>query len=77
MSGSIFKQSKISLNSEFSLSKTGCLTKAKDPHLLNYLPIVGGENRWIHVFLKQSEMQIDIIQDSSYQFYFPRWEPQC
>ena len=34
-------------------SKTGCLTKDKEPNLLYYLPIAGGENRWIHAFPKE------------------------
>ena len=39
---SIFKQSLTGLNSEFSFSKTSCLTKAEEPSLSNYLPIAGG-----------------------------------
>ena len=39
---SIFKQSKAGLNSEFFFPQTGCLTKAKEPNLPYYLPIVGG-----------------------------------
>ena len=31
----VFKLSKVSLNSEFSFSQTGCLTQAKEPSLLN------------------------------------------
>ena len=34
-----FKRSKASLNSEFSFSKTGYLTKTKEPSLPYYLPI--------------------------------------
>ena len=35
------RQFLIGLNSEFSFSKTGCLTKAEKPSLPNYLPLVG------------------------------------
>ena len=38
---SIFKRSKAGLNSEFSFSYTGCLTKTREPSLYNYLPLVG------------------------------------
>ena len=47
-----FKQSKASLNSEFSFL-TSCLTRAKKPCLPYYLLIAGEkENRWIHSFPK-------------------------
>ena len=36
---SIFKQSASDLNSDFPFSQTGCLTKAKESNLPNYLPI--------------------------------------
>ena len=39
---SIFKWSLTSLTLEFSFSETGCLTKAKEPSLPNYLPKAGG-----------------------------------
>ena len=39
---SIFKQSLTGLNSEFSFSKTSCLTKAEEPRLPYYLHIAGG-----------------------------------
>ena len=39
---SIFKQSLTGFNSEFSFSKTSCLTKAEEPSLPYYLPIAGG-----------------------------------
>ena len=39
---SIFKWSLTGLNSEFSFSWTGCLTKAEEPSLPYYLPIAGG-----------------------------------
>ena len=39
---SIFKRSLTGLNSEFSISKTSCLTKAEEPGLPYYLPIAGG-----------------------------------
>ena len=37
------KQNTAGLNSEFSFSETGCLTKAKELSLLYYLLIAGGE----------------------------------
>ena len=37
-----FKRGLTGSNLEFSFFKTGCLTKAKEPSLLNYLPIAGG-----------------------------------
>ena len=40
---SIFKRSLTGLNSEFSFSKTYCLTKAEEPSLSYYLPIAGGK----------------------------------
>ena len=39
---SIFKWSLTGLNSEFSFSKTSCLTKAEELSLPHYLPIAGG-----------------------------------
>ena len=39
---SIFKRSLTGLNSEFSFSKTSCLTKAEEPNLSYNLPIAGG-----------------------------------
>ena len=39
--GSIFQGSLTCLNSEISFSKTGCLTKAKEPSLPYYLPLAG------------------------------------
>ena len=39
---SIFKRSLKGLNTEFSFSKTSCLTKAEEPSLPYYLPIAGG-----------------------------------
>ena len=39
---SIFKRSKADLNTEFSVSLTGYLTKAKEPSLPNYLIVTGG-----------------------------------
>ena len=39
---SVFKRSLTGLNSEFSFSKTSCLTKAEEPCLSYYLPIAGG-----------------------------------
>ena len=38
---SIFKRSLTGLNSEFSFSKTSCLTKAEEPSQPYYLPIAG------------------------------------
>ena len=40
--GQFFKRSLTGLNSEFSFSKTSCLTKAEEPSLSYYLPIAGG-----------------------------------
>ena len=39
---SIFKRSLTGLNSEFSFSKTSCLSKAEEPSLSYYLPIARG-----------------------------------
>ena len=39
---SIFKRSLTGFNSEFSFSKTSCLTKTEEPSLPYYLPIAGG-----------------------------------
>ena len=39
---SIFKRSLTGLNSEFSFSKTSCLSKAEEPNLPYYWPIAGG-----------------------------------
>ena len=39
---SIFKRSLTGLNSEYSFSKTSCLTKATEEPSLPYLPIAGG-----------------------------------
>ena len=39
---SIFKRSLTGLNSQFSFSKTSCLSKAKQRSLPYYLPIAGG-----------------------------------
>ena len=38
----IFKRSLTGLNSEYSFSKTSCLTKAEELSLSYYLPIAGG-----------------------------------
>ena len=40
--GQFFKRSLTGLNSEFSFSKTCCLTKAEEPSQPYYLPIAGG-----------------------------------
>ena len=48
---SIFNQSKASLNSAFSFSQTGCLTKAKEPSVPYYLPIAEERNK-NHAFPK-------------------------
>ena len=39
--GQLFKRSLTGLNSQFSFSKTSCLTKAEEPSLPYYLPIAG------------------------------------
>ena len=57
---SIFKQSRIVLNSEIFFSKSSCLTKAKEPNLHNYLPIVEGRRKGFMLLqraLVQSETQ--------------------
>ena len=40
---SVFQRSLTGLNSQFSFSYTGCLTKAKEPSLPYYLPADGGK----------------------------------
>ena len=40
--GQFFKRSLTGLNSEFSFSKTSCLTKTEEPRLPYYLPTAGG-----------------------------------
>ena len=40
--GQFFKRSLSGLNSEFSFSKTSCLSKIEEPSLPHYLPIAGG-----------------------------------
>ena len=45
---SVFKRVLTSLNSDFSFSHTGYLTKVNDPSLFYYLPIAGG---WILGFM--------------------------
>ena len=42
---SVFKRSLTGLNSEFSFSRTSCLTKAEEPSPSYYLPIAGGRIR--------------------------------
>ena len=49
---SIFKRSLTGFNSEFSFSKTSCLTKAEKPSLSYYLPIAGGRIIGFHTFPK-------------------------
>ena len=48
---SISKSSKAGLNSEFSISETGCLTKAKEHSLLYYFPIAKfiSFSLWVYV----------------------------
>ena len=50
--GEFFKRSLTGLNSEFSFSKTICLTKAEEPSLSYYLPITGGRIIWFIPFPK-------------------------
>ena len=40
--GQFLNRSLTGLSSEFSFSKTSCLTKAEEPSLPYYLPIAGG-----------------------------------
>ena len=47
---SIFKRSLTGLNSEFSFSKTSCLTKVEEPSPSYYLPIAGGRIRGFILF---------------------------
>ena len=64
--GQFFKRSLTRLNSEFSFSKTSCLTKAEEPSLSCYLPIDGGRNHWIHTFPKSISAlwyAISLLQD--------------
>ena len=49
---SIFNLSKAGLNLEFSFPHTGCLTKAKEPNRLYYLPIFIGRRDTYIYFLK-------------------------
>ena len=49
---SIFKESLTGLNSEFSLSYTGCHTKVKEPSLPFYLLIIGGKIADCILFLR-------------------------
>ena len=51
-SWSIVKGETAGLNSDFSFSLAGCLTKAKEPNLLYYLPIAGEENQLIQTYLE-------------------------
>ena len=50
--GQFVKRTTAGLNTKFSFSLSGCLTKVKEPSLPNYFPIIGAENSWIHAFLK-------------------------
>ena len=50
--GQFFKQSLTGLNSEFSFSKTSCLTKAEEPSLALLFTHSWRENNWIYTFLK-------------------------
>ena len=43
---------KLVLNLEIFFSKTGCITKTKEPNLFYYLPITSGENEYIDAFSK-------------------------
>ena len=60
----VFKQSTAGLNSEFSFSKTGCLTKVREPNFLNYLPIVK-ERREGFMSFRKSGSVIYAIGESS------------
>ena len=54
--GSIFKQSLTGLNSEFSFSLIGCLTKAEEPSLPCYLPIA--EERIVGFFATRANYSL-------------------
>ena len=65
---SIFKQS---LKSKFSF-ETGCLTKAKEPNLPNYLPVAGGRTDialWHHVeSCNATQYEINSVSFSIWKF---------
>ena len=74
---SIFKPSLTGLNSEFSFSKTYCLTKAEEHSLPYYLPIAGGRIFLIHTFPKGisamwNAISLDQDLNSCHRVYFPR-----
>ena len=50
--GWIFMRSTVSLNSRFWYSQNSCNTSVKSPCLHNYFSISDGEERWIHISLK-------------------------
>ena len=62
----IFMRSLTGLNSEFSFSKTSCLTKAEEPSLPYYFTHSWRENNWIHTFPKGISAMwnaISLVQD--------------
>ena len=66
---SIFKQNLTSLDSEFSISKTVCCTKVKEPSLPDHLTIAGGENSLINTFLKSISIMWNaniLVQDLNF-----------
>ena len=70
---SILKLSRAGLNSEFSISQSGCLSKAKNPSLPFYLPIAGGRQEQFESFLRAyalSETQTTFVQDLNSGFRF-------
>ena len=61
---SIFKRSLTGLNSEYSFSLTGCLTKAEEPSLSYYLPITGGRIIGFIPFPRVLVLCLNIINES-------------
>ena len=60
--GQFLSEMQLVLNSEFSFTKTGLLTKAKEPVCPIIYPLLG-KNRGIHVFPKQNKIQTASSQE--------------
>ena len=65
---SIFKRSSTGLNSEFSFSQTGCLTKAKRTQSAQLLTDYWKENNWIHTVPKCYQLRPGIELVSMFPF---------
>ena len=65
---SISKRSKVTLNSEISFSKTGCLTKAKESSLPFYL-FIASVRIWVHAFPMKSSSVKYLNSRHWYHFY--------